>query len=202
MNTGAASSDGDRLDHEHRPDAGPDAAAAAEPGEHRPDRAGDGRRAAQDLDERVAASRSGRRSTGSAPLSRSPATTTAAHLPPERPQRIRAAGPARSRPSAGPGRRRRGRRARRPGSSPRGRRRASATTVWSTSAGSTLGSRPAITAGRCRSRRSAPESSTGRQARLGCAPRDAARTIDRDDPPARAASTRSMAPAPRRSEAP
>ena len=36
------------------PDAGADAAAAAEPGEHAPDGAGHGRRAAQHLDQRVA----------------------------------------------------------------------------------------------------------------------------------------------------
>ena len=90
--------DRDRLDDEHRADAGADAAAAPEPGEDAPDGPGHGGRAAQHLDQRIAGH--GRAtSTGTAPLSRSPRTTTAAHLrprarsalvPPVRPEADRA----------------------------------------------------------------------------------------------------------------
>ena len=54
MKTGAARSDRDRLDDEHRADAGADAAAAPEADEHRPRRPDDGCQPAQHLDRRVA----------------------------------------------------------------------------------------------------------------------------------------------------
>ena len=125
-------------------------------------------------------------------------TTTAAHSRPERPQGVGPAGPAgadrprvRAARAAAP-------RGRRPGSSRRGRRRASGRRSGATSAGSNDTLQRDRDIRRSASRR--PESSTGRiavPAPIGCASRDAARTIDHDDPPAQPTLPRRLRGAPR-----